>query len=393
MKMVFVRLLCSTFVLLMTVVFSVNVSFAGFFVIPFEKKSDQYVLVRHEGTDRESGDALLTALAKITDASESNTYLLVIEPGVFDIGSNSLQMKQYVTVQGFGEDLTTITGNIQGISSGVVEGSDNGELCNLKVINTGGGDYSIAIYNSGASPKITNVTAEASGGTSYTIGIRNDNSSSPEMTDVTATAQGGDYNYGIYNVDASPTMTYVTVTAQGGKNSYGVHNINSSSPTMKYVTATAQEGGDNNAGIRNQSSAPVIENTTATAVGVDDSINFGIYNTSTSSPTMSYVTAEASGGQRNYGVCSESSSSPTISYLSAKSSGGSSSNYGFYQNGGIVDLKNSETQGSTSVSIPSAEANSTILRTRFDGSTNILDEDVACKAVCVGDTCYKDTCP
>ena len=126
---------------------------------------------------------------------------------------------------------------------------------------------------------------------------------------------------------------------------------------------------------------------------MDDSINFGIYNTSSSSPTMSYVTAQASGGQRNYGVCSESSSSPTISYLYAKSSGGSSSNYGVYQNGGIVDLKNSETQGSTSVNILSVETNSIILRTRFDGTININDEDVECKGVCDGDTCYADTCP
>ena len=40
--------------------------------------------------------------------------------------------------------------------------------------NTGGGDYATAIHNGGASPKIKNVTAEASGGATYTVGIRND---------------------------------------------------------------------------------------------------------------------------------------------------------------------------------------------------------------------------
>ena len=395
MKVVFVRLLCSTFILFMTVVFGVNVSLAGFYVIPFERKSDQYVLVRHEGADRESGDALLAALAKITDASGSNTYLLVIEPGVYDIGSNMMQMKAYVTIQGFGEDLTTITGNKDGVSSGVVKGADHAELRNLTVRNTGGGDYATAIINVGASPKISNVTAEASGGVMYTVGIRNNASSSPEITDVTATAQGEIYNYGVYNVGASPTMTYVTATAQGGNTSIGVHNCDSSSPTMTYVTATADGGDHTNSGIKNFYSSATIENTTATAVGVGDSVNFGVYNSFTSSSpslTMSHVTAEASGGKSNYGVGNENSS-PTISYLSAKASGGYSSNYGFYQTEGIVDLKNSETQGSSAITIISAEVNSIIQRTRFDGTVNIGDEDVDCKCVCVGDTCYIDTCP
>ncbi len=43
-----------------------------------------------------SGTALLTALSNVTDASASNPYLLRIEPGIYDLGASTLQMKEFV---------------------------------------------------------------------------------------------------------------------------------------------------------------------------------------------------------------------------------------------------------------------------------------------------------
>jgi hypothetical protein len=48
-------------------------------------------------------------LSGITDASPDNPYLLKIEPGVYDLGSSPLVMKQWVDVEGSGEGVTTIT--------------------------------------------------------------------------------------------------------------------------------------------------------------------------------------------------------------------------------------------------------------------------------------------
>ena len=128
---------------------------AGFYVIPVEIRSDKYVLVRAEGTDLENGTALRAALDKIEDASESNRYLFVLEPGVYDVGSTSLQMQSYVDIRGFGQDLTTIKGNVEGVgsppTSGVVMGADNSELRHLAVQHTGGVTCAAAVYNEGVS--------------------------------------------------------------------------------------------------------------------------------------------------------------------------------------------------------------------------------------------------
>ncbi len=86
----------------------------------------------------------------------------------------------------------------------------------------GGIGNNFGVYNNSSSPKMTNVTATASGGTS-TYGIYN-GASSPIMTNVTASASGGiNINYGVYNNSSSPIMTNVTASATGGT-SYGMYN-------------------------------------------------------------------------------------------------------------------------------------------------------------------------
>jgi hypothetical protein len=54
------------------------------------------VVVSPTGTDTENGQALLNALNGITDASATKKYLIYIEPGTYDLGSGTLQMKQHV---------------------------------------------------------------------------------------------------------------------------------------------------------------------------------------------------------------------------------------------------------------------------------------------------------
>lgn len=67
------------------------------------------IIVSPVGTPTENGTALRTALNNITDNSQSNPYLLHIEPGIYDMGSSPLLMKSYVHLQGSGIDLTTIS--------------------------------------------------------------------------------------------------------------------------------------------------------------------------------------------------------------------------------------------------------------------------------------------
>lgn len=187
--------------------------------------------------------------------STANPCLLKILPGVYDIGQNSLQMQEHVDIEGSGANITTVMGNIGTNSSGVVNGADNAVLRDLKVVNTGGGTYAIAIYNNNASPGIRYVTAKAS--------------------------DGGSYSRGIYNVSSSPTITNVKAIASGGFSSEAIVNNSSSSPVMNRVTATALGGGTNSRGIYNTLSSPILLNVTAKASGATN--NYGIYSISSGS--------------------------------------------------------------------------------------------------------------
>jgi len=141
-----------------------NPAWADIFVVTVANRAKKTVLVSPKGTETASGTALLAALAKITDASASNPYLILIEPGVYDIQGLTLVMKSYVDIQGSGENVTKITGYEGDPESGVLEGADNAELRFLTVENTGEeGTSANAIYNDYTSPCISNVTTLSSG--------------------------------------------------------------------------------------------------------------------------------------------------------------------------------------------------------------------------------------
>lgn len=90
-----------------------------------------------------SGTALLNALNGITDASTTNRYLISIEPGIYDLGTNQLVMKPLVDIAGAGLRstilLTARTGEIhqEGLPlAGGVVAATSSELRDLTVINT-----------------------------------------------------------------------------------------------------------------------------------------------------------------------------------------------------------------------------------------------------------------
>jgi hypothetical protein len=220
---------------------SCSAAWGDFYVIPVGMKAKRTVLVSPKSTPTESGTALLNALTGITGASESNPYLIIIEPGVYDIGGSTLQMDSYVAIQGSGENVTKITGNIDGDDVGVVKGADYAELRFLTVENTGGGTDVFAIYSDGASPTMTNLTAAAYGGTDNR-GVSNTSSSSPTMTNVTAMAYGGTgINYGVFNDNScSPAIRRSTI----GGDTNSLYTTDTSTATVSQSTLLGGVGGD-----------------------------------------------------------------------------------------------------------------------------------------------------
>jgi len=210
------------------------------------------VVVSPVGTDTQNGTALLNALSAITDASQTKKYLLYVEPGTYNLGSSTLQMKEHVDIQGSGEGNTLITSSTSAIqdtcAKGTVIGANNTELRFLTARNTGTATASscvVAILNIGASPRLTHVTALVTASQSINIGVLNAVSSSPTMTDVTATASGDAQNIGVRNGLSSTTIKQSKLS---GSYSSLLHESNSANDTAKValtqlVGPVIREGG------------------------------------------------------------------------------------------------------------------------------------------------------
>ena len=291
--------------------------------------------------DDNTGDyALLSeALDSINDATSSNPYVIKIAPGDYTENSN-VAMKNYVDVEGSGQNTTTINCACSAInsaeSSAVISATNvTAEIRHLTINNTGvaldpddpdANDTSTGVWTGNfgvadGSFSMLHVTATATTGGTWGYGVFN-SSSSPSMTNVTATATGGTGSYGVFNESSSPTMNNVTATGTDGRSSVGVENFLSSSPSMNNVTATATTGGNFSYGVSNsESSSPSMNNVTATATGGLRS--YGVANFDSSSPSMNNVTATATGGTVNsYGVHNDQSSSPSMDNVTATATGG-----------------------------------------------------------------------
>ncbi len=245
------------------------------------------------------------ALGSITDASPTNHYLVWVGPGVY---SEQVTMKEYVDIEGSGEQATKITWTgTDDYYYGTVIGVDHAELRSLTVesIVSSGSLFALAISNEISAPSLRNVTAIASGNMD-SYGIYNNSSSSPSMNNVTVIASSSlTSGYGIYNANhSSPNMTDVTITSSGSGNNVGVYN-SGSSPTMNNVTITvAPSNGSSGSsrGVSNDHSSPTMNNVTVTVTGGSGSFNGGVYDDINSSASMNNVTVAASGGNSNFGV-------------------------------------------------------------------------------------------
>jgi hypothetical protein len=220
----------------------------------FAKAYKRTVIVSPVGTDTENGQALLDALKGITDASASKPYLLYIEPGTYDLGWDTLQMKEHVDIQGSGELNTIISGGVPTscFTGGTVTTADNTELRFLTVQNTSATnattDCGVAIFSSSDSARLTHVTAKATTlgrGTHYGLHIFG----SPTLTNVTATAsRAAEINVGVLvstpsgsGPGSDPTMTNLTATASEGSITLGLYIRGTGSATVRESTLSGRD--------------------------------------------------------------------------------------------------------------------------------------------------------
>jgi pectin methylesterase-like acyl-CoA thioesterase len=259
----------------------------------YDRRYEHLLVVAKSGGDYTT---INDALDNISDNGPESRYLVWVAPGVY---TETVTMKEYVDIEGAGEQLTTISyvGDA-GASTGTVLGASNAELRFLTVRNTGGATYARAIYNSHAAVRLTHVTASVSGGTNDSAGVFNNDYSAAILDHVTASGSGGTNAFGIYNTSYSTaTLTSVTASASGANtNNRAVINLNSQ-VTMVDVTASAY--GNAATAVYNYQATVTMTRVTASATG--SGWNYGISIDSTPS-TITEVIASASGGTHNYGI-------------------------------------------------------------------------------------------
>lgn len=128
----------------------------------YQKKYANIVIVAKSGGDFTNP---VSAVNSINNASASNPYLVKVMPGVYSLGGGSLQMKQYVDLEGSGPENTVITSSNNAgneCTVGTVMMANNMSIRNIKIVNTApnlGGDYASAV----AALVFNNVEAKAEG--------------------------------------------------------------------------------------------------------------------------------------------------------------------------------------------------------------------------------------
>ena len=323
-------------------------------VVGYYSKAVQTVFVHPvPGNHPASGTRLINALAGITTASATKRYVVKIEPGIYDVGSTSLEMKPYVDLEGSGREATVIRGTGgEDFNYGVVKLASSAELRDLKVLCEGlQGTTAIGVLGANAhSGRITNVVIESSGG-SATWGLRNIGSLNLVMRNSTitlASSAGSGDNYGIVNRNfASLTVERTEVTVSGRPNGYGVFSEDADL-SLKDVSIDATGGTVAYGYYWNSqfgNGALTVSHSTIVAQGASSQA-FGIRFGGSSPMKVEHSRIEASSTGLSYGVDCNSSVSCLIDHAEVAGDTASVTS-GFGVNVGATQLRGGAASGAT----------------------------------------------
>jgi hypothetical protein len=173
------------------------------------------------------------ALASITTSSISNRYVIDVGPGIYTETSH-LTLKNYVDIEGSGEDTTQIDCACDSDTSPGIDATQS----------------VVDVPNSGIVSTVRNISIVNTGTVkTFAIGVRMNGSAFKEVTFDHVTVSTGSGNFstiGFYLIDSSPTLDHVTTMNNNGSGQHA---------TGIFVSTN---GG---------SSAPLIDNTISMAGG------------------------------------------------------------------------------------------------------------------------------
>jgi hypothetical protein len=174
------------------------------------------VIVSPAATPAESGTALDDALAVIptvgADAPTANNHWMIyLEPGVYDLGSDGITMRSHVDIVGSGIDTTTLLCGCSGYDDtdefAVHAGPGEAALRSLTVRNTGGlPQFAAALLVTEGVHQISDVKLEVTG-TNRKFGIQILDGAVTAHHVIATVSGGGDTGYGLSVSGGTLTVT------------------------------------------------------------------------------------------------------------------------------------------------------------------------------------------
>jgi hypothetical protein len=165
------------------------------------------VLVYHHpagesSSDQNSGTELLNLVGAIPGGPEtpsgSNPWLVKLGPGTFDLGSSTLDLPAWVSMEGSGLEETVITSATSGLAVALSVGSGVTTLTRLTVRNFGGSGTGVyAIQMNGGRLVLDRAQAYALGSATFQVGIYAADSAI-EMYNESVVLASGNTSFGIY---------------------------------------------------------------------------------------------------------------------------------------------------------------------------------------------------
>lgn len=241
-------------------------SVAGFLSATDKTKIDtlptyaRTIFVSGGGTSTANGTALFNALNGISGNSVNSPYLLKLEPGIYDLGTNQLTMKSYVDIEGSGENTTfiqTVRGSATATSAAAaILGAANAELRNLTVTNTSTSLIAMGFFASGSGGvmRLRNVTINVNNGQTTTYGIYVQSSASvvAQQIQVTVTPLSNSAGTGVFATGSTIDFSDSTIkaTASGSNTLIGVQtNSSTATATLDSCTIIATGATDTTKGV------------------------------------------------------------------------------------------------------------------------------------------------
>ncbi|HYO56422.1 hypothetical protein [Archangium sp.] len=193
------------------------------------------------------GENLRHTVQSITKVSAEEPWLVFIEPGVFDLGIQGLEMRPHIHIQGSGQALTTVRSRAPGPT---LVATDHTELRSLTVEHVGGLGEAVALSTASSLFRARDVVAFAHDGEQRTVALVSSagvGSGGFERVQAIASSHQGD-TVGFSCEGCSVRVSGSTFLARGGNRALGV-DVRQGAVELWDSSATGQGGGSEAIGV------------------------------------------------------------------------------------------------------------------------------------------------